>query len=178
MSIYGRPAVPDTNPLVYPDTCVYIDLITRNRDQHKDTGEQRWVIAQKLFDAVDRGAVRLAASPLIEAEVLCNGKTHERKERSEHVAKRLHTWFTSPETLWVDIDRFIAREAARLSHQYGHLREGDRTFSAADAIHLAAAIRADCDYLMTHDTGYPKQIIEGVRVQRPAVVWAETLFDS
>jgi predicted nucleic acid-binding protein len=164
--------------LVYADTCIYLDLITRNEDPHKDTGEPRWKVARRLFEAVGDGRVRLVASPLIEAEVLCNGGTQARRERSEQIADRLRTWFTSPKTLWVDIDRFIAREAARLSRDYGHLREGPRRFSAADAMHLAAAIRANCDYLLTHDNGYPtKQVIEGVHVQRPAVVWAETLFE-
>jgi predicted nucleic acid-binding protein len=171
--------VADKPPLIYADTCVYLDLITRNENPHKDTGEPRWKIAQSLFQAVDNGQVRLAASALIEAEVLCNGRTQERRERSEQVAARLRTWFTSPETLWVDIDRFIAREAARLSEEYGHLRVGERRFAAVDAMHLAVAVRARCDYLMTHDNGYPtKQVIEGVTVQRPAVVWAETLFDA
>ena len=46
-------------------------------------------------------------------------------------------------------------------------------------MHLAAAVRSNCNYLMTHDKGYPtRQVIEGVTVQRPAVVWAETLFDA
>jgi predicted nucleic acid-binding protein len=165
--------------LVYADTCIYLDLITHNEDPHKDTGEPRWKIARRLFEAVNDKRVRLAASPLIEAEVLCNGETQARQERSERVADLLRTWFTSPQTLWVDIDRFIAREAARLSRECGHLREGPRRFSAADAMHLAAAIRANCDYLLTHDNGYPtKQVIEGVRVQRPAIVWAETLFED
>ena len=66
-----------------------------------------------------------------------------------------------------------------LSEAYGHLRAGKRRFAAADAMHLAAADRAKCDYLMTHDNGYPtKQVIEGITVRRPAVVWAETLFDT
>jgi predicted nucleic acid-binding protein len=171
--------VPDKPPLIYADTCIYLDLITRNEDPHKDTGEPRWKIAGSLFRAVDNRQVRLAASALIEAEVLCNGRVQARRERSEQVAARLRTWFSSPETLWVDIDRFIAREAARLSEEYGRLREGERRFSAADAMHLAAAVRSQCNYLMTHDNGYPtKQVIEGVTVCRPTVVWAETLFDA
>ncbi len=59
------------------------------------------------------------------------------------------------------------------------MRVGEKRFSAVDAMHLAAAVRSNCNYLMTHDNGYPtRQIIEGVMVQRPAVVWAETLFDA
>lgn len=66
-----------------------------------------------------------------------------------------------------------------LSEEYGHLRAGKRRFAAAHAMHLAAADRAKCDYLMTHDNGYPtKQVIEGITVRRLAVVWAETLFDT
>jgi len=137
--------VPDRPPLIYVDTCIYLDLITRNDDPHEDTGEPRWKIARRLFQAVDDGQVRLAASALIEAEVLCNGMTQERRDRSERVAARLRTWFTSPETLWIDIDRFIACEAARLSVECGHLRVGKKRFAAADAMHLAAAVRAKCD---------------------------------
>jgi predicted nucleic acid-binding protein len=171
--------VPERIPLVYVDTCVYVDLITRNEDPHHDTGRPRWEIARSLFQAVDSGAVRLAASALVEAEVLCNGTTQTRRKSSDLVAERLRTWFTSPDTLWVDLDRFIAREAARLSEEYGHLRVGKKRFSSADAMHLAAAVRSGCGYLMTHDNGYPaKQVIEGVTVQRPAVVWQETLFDQ
>jgi predicted nucleic acid-binding protein len=175
----GRPGVPEKPPLIYGDACVYLDLITRNENPHQDTGEPRWRIAQSLFQAVDSGQVRLAASALIEAEVLCNGATQARRERSERVASRLRTWFSSPETLWVDMDRLVAREAARLAGEYAHLREGQKRFSAADAMHLAAALRAQCNYLITHDKGYPaNQVIEGLTVCRPKVVWPETLFDA
>lgn len=171
--------MPDRPPLIYVDACVYLDLITRSTDPHKDTGEERWRIAEKLFTAVADNHVRLVASPLIEAEVLCNGITQERKKRSEKVAEKLHTWFNSPKTLWVDIDRIVAQEAARLSEQYGHLHKGDRRFGATDAMHLAAALRARCSQLMTHDGGYPLgHEIEGVRVMRPQIVWQQTLFDN
>ena len=170
--------MPDKPPLIYVDSCIYLDLITHNENPHKDTGEPRWKIARSLFQAVENGHVLLVASPLIEAEVLCNGETQKKRERSERVATLLNTWFTSPKTQWVDIDRFIAREAARISKEYGYLRVGKKHFGAADAMHLAVAVRAKCNYLMTHDNGYPtKQVIDGVTVQRPAVVWAETLFD-
>jgi predicted nucleic acid-binding protein len=179
MTTFGRHDVPDRIPLIYPDACVYLDLITRNTDLHKDTGKERWRCAAELFTGAERGHVRLVASPLIEAEVLCNGTTQERKRRSEKVATLLRTWFDSPTTLWVDIDRLVAQEAARLSEQYGHLREGDRRCSAADAMHLSAAIRAKCNYLMTHDGGFAiGNDIEGVHVLRPTVVWQQTLFDS
>jgi predicted nucleic acid-binding protein len=171
--------VPERIPLIYADTCVYLDLITRNTDPHKDDGEERWRGAVALFDAVEQRQARLVASPLIEAEVLCNGTAQSRRHRSDRVAERLRTWFTSPETLWVDIDRFAAQEAARLSELYGHLREGKRRFSAADALHLAVAVRSGSNYLMTHDDGFPVgETIEGVSVIRPRIVWQPTLFSD
>lgn len=171
--------MPERIPLIYADACVYLDLITRNMTLHKETDDPRWRSAGKLFTGVENRTVRLAASPLIEAEVLCNGDTQRRGRRSEKVVNMLRSWFDSPQTLWVDIDRIVAREAARLSEQYGHLREGDKRYSAADALHLAAAIRANCSYLMTHDEGFPiGHDIEGVRVQRPAIVWQQTLLDN
>lgn len=179
MTTFGRRAVPDRVPLIYVDACIYLDLITRNTDLNHDTGEDRWRSANQLFTAVANGNVRLVASPLIEAEVLCNGKTQERRRRADVVTKKLLTWFNSPKTLWVDIDRIVAQEAARLSEQYGHLHKGDRRFGAADAMHLAAAVRARCSHLMTHDGGFPiDHAIEGVKVMRPTVVWSETLFDN
>jgi predicted nucleic acid-binding protein len=179
MSLSGRRGVPDRLPLIYADSCVYLDLITRNTDPHKVTEEPRWRSASSLFGAMDRGVAKLAASPLVEAEVLCNGNTQQRQARSERVADLLRGWFTSPNVLWVDVDRLIAREAARLTVDYGDLRAGERRMSAADAMHLAAALRARCDYFMTHDEGFPLgQVIEGVHVIRPEAVWQETLFDA
>lgn len=170
--------MPDRTPLIYVDANVYLDLITRNTDPHKDTGDPRWQSAKALFEAVERQAVRLASSPLIEAEVLCNSTTQRRQTTSDNVTRSLRSWFQSPNTIWVDVDRGIAREAARMANDYGHLRPGDKRMSAADAMHLAAAVRAQCGYLMTHDEGFPiGHEIEKVKVKRPAVVWQETLFD-
>jgi len=49
---------------IYLDTCVYLDLLTRNKTAHKDTGEPRWQVAKALFDAVNDDRVVLAASSL------------------------------------------------------------------------------------------------------------------
>ncbi|MEU8804775.1 PIN domain-containing protein [Spirillospora sp. NPDC048819] len=172
--------MPDRGPLIYIDSCVYLDLITRNEDPQAGTGEPRWNSAKRLFEAWHSGHILLAASPLIEAEVLCNGKTEERRQRSNNVEEMLRSWFTSPSVLWVDIDRFTAREAARLRDQYGHLHdEGKRPFGAADALHLAAACRAKCDYFMSQDGGFPfGHAIDKMKVERPKDVWDPTLFDS
>jgi predicted nucleic acid-binding protein len=162
-------------PLVYIDSDVYLDLIVRSTDLHPDTNEQRGKAAHRLFAAVDEGSVRLAASSLVQAEVGCNGKARLDKKR---VYDLLDGWWTSPDTTWAEVDRHIAREAARLTDGWHDKHaKGHRGFSAADAVHLAVAVDLGCQYLFTHDGGFPiGHTVEGVQVMRPAVVWQESLL--
>lgn len=160
-------------PLVYVDSDVYIDLLQRNEDTHADTGEPRWVAARAVFDAVKDGRVRLAASALTEAEVCCNG---EARRDSEKVRELVRGWFTAPSTAWIDVDRFLAREAAAIAARWHTAVDGK--FGSGDALHLAAAVRLGCDYLMSHDKGFPHgQTVDGVRILRPQQVWPESLLD-
>ena len=169
-----KPSVP---PLVYADANVYVDLITEEKTPHAVTGEERWKSAKELFDAVNQDRVRLAASALIEAEVCCNGSARANDQR---VRDLLKGWFTASATVWTDVDRFLAREAAELSRNHASKREDKgRSFGGADATHMAAAIRLGCNYLVTHDGGFPiGHTIEGVEVIRPHQVWEPDLFDG
>lgn len=171
--------MPDT-PLIYLDACIYLDLITRNNQLQVGTERPRWKSAKIVFDALAADQVKLAASALLEAEVLCNGETRARSERSEQVRNQLHSWFVSHRTHWVDIDRFLTQQAIALRQEYGHLRqEGERPFSAADALHLAAAVRLKCDYFMSQDDSFPyDQTIDKTRIIRPDFVWQPGLFDD
>ena len=181
MSTCGRRAVvkfkPPAPPRVYVDSCVYLDLIIRNEGElHADTNEPRWRSAKQLFDAVNQDRVRLAASALVEAEVCCNGRSRHQNER---VRALLAGWFTALDTDWTDVDRPLARRAAQLGDDHSDKREPGKHFGSADAVHLAAAIRLRCDYLVTHDGGFPiGHKIEGVAVIRPRQVWEGTLFDE
>jgi predicted nucleic acid-binding protein len=165
-----------TPPLIYIDSCVYIDLVVKNAEVHKKTGLPRWHSAKEVFDAVNHNRARLAASALIEAEVCCNGLA---RKDSARVRDLLNGWFTAPSTSWTDVDRFLARDAVRLTKEHAHKRENKaRSFGGADATHVAAAIRLGCDYLITHDEGFPiGHTIEGVQVIRPEAVWPATLMD-
>lgn len=178
-AVTPRPALPAVPaPVIFVDSDIYVDLITRNNEPHNDTGEERWRSAKTLFDAINTNRARLACSALVEAEVCCNG---ESRKGSERVSELLRRWFNSPSTLWTDVDRFLARDAAKLAAQYSQLRasSGSRGLRGADATHMAAAIRLGCDYLMTHDQGFPiGHTIEGVQVSRPTVVWPATLLDE
>lgn len=163
--------------VIYVDTSVYLDLLTKNTEPHKETGEPRWVIAKALFDAVNDDRVTLAASSLIDAEVSCAGAV---RDGGETVVRQVRGWFTSVSTQWADIDRFLARDAGELAREWHARRANSRKrLGGADALHLAAAVRLDCDYLMTHDEGFPLgHTVEGVHVIRPVVVWPQHLLDG
>lgn len=167
-----RPKV--SQPLVYVDSCVYLDLVMKNKQHHAETGEERWRVAKVVFDAVNDGSVRLASSPLVEAEVSCNG---ESRKDSNRIRELLNGWFTARSTEWVEIDRSVAREAVRLIGLWQGKGENGKRMSPADALHLAAALRLRADFFMTHDGGFPLgQHVEGLVVMRPDVVWQESLL--
>jgi hypothetical protein len=72
----------------------------------------------------------------------------------------------------------FARQAAEFARQWHQPRANpDKKLSGADA---AAAVRFGCNYLMTHDKGFPLgRAVHGVEVIQPAEVgvW-RTLFDE
>ena len=164
-------------PKVYVDTCVYIDLLTKNGDLHMDSQEPRWKIAKALFDAVNDDRVTLAASALIEAEVQCVGAV---RNGTQAVLNKVRGWFTAESTIWTDVDRLLAQDAASLARMWHPQRaDKDKKLGGADATHLAAAVRLGCDYLMTHDGGYPiGHKVQGVQVVRPKEVWNRHLLDE
>lgn len=163
-------------PIIYVDTSVYCDLLVRNGKLDKDTGVVRWKVAAPLFQAINTGRVILAASALIEAEVACLAPY---RDNEPGVHDKVRGWFTAKSTLWTDVDRFLARDAARLCTEWHEHRERDGAkLGGADATHLAAAVRLGADYLMTHDEGFPiGHVVRGVHVVRPAPVWVPTLDD-
>ncbi|MEO3782849.1 PIN domain-containing protein [Actinocorallia sp. B10E7] len=75
------------------------------------------------------------------------------------------------------MDRFLVRDAVRIKKEHGKNRTGEKSFKSADALHLAAARRAGCEYFVTHDEGFPiGGAIDGLQIIRPSVVWQETLL--
>lgn len=168
-------------PLVYIDSCVYLDLIIKNdKEFHAVTGEPRWQSAKVVFDAVATGKVRLAASALTEAEVCCNGDTRRRQASSDKVRDLMRFWFLNADTRWTDIDRFLARDAAAIAAEF-HDKSADRKkrFRSADALHMAAAVRLGCQFLMTHDGGFPiGNKVRDTQIIRPEPVWDPDLFEE
>lgn len=169
--------MPEAAPRIYVDTAVYLDLLTQNTTLQKDTGQPRWVVAKGMFDAVNDDRVILAASALVEAEVCCIGTV---RDGADTIIQRVRGWFDAESTLWTDVDRFLAREAARLAKEWHPFRaDRSKKLGGADATHLAAAVKLGCSYLMTQDEGFPiGHTVDGVAVTRPKEVWPRHLLDE
>lgn len=161
-------------PLVYLDTCVYIDLIVDDAKPHPETGERRGLVAKRMFDAVNDGRIRLAHSYLTEAEVFCAG--YKRANRT-HVQHMMRGWFDDPEIPPAEIHHFVSEDAIELAQDMV-VNGWCKKPSGADALHLACAVHLSCDWLMTYDERFPHgQTVRGVKVSYPTVVWQKNLFD-
>lgn len=123
-------------PLVYPDACIFIEVLQQRSDTWRDSF--------KILRAAERGDVRFVASSLLAAEV---GRFRGDKPR-DRVDELVVQYLDSVGTQWVEVDLFISREARNLSWRYA-MRSG------ADAVHLATAVRQKADYFMSRDNVFP-----------------------
>lgn len=132
---------------VYLDADVYLGLIK---------GEAgRVEIARALLRGGQDGRFVVVASTLLYAEVCGHGDVRGARDQPG-VDQKITAFFEHGFLRWVEVDLVVAREARRLSR--AHRLRG------ADAIHLASAIRASCDVLMTwNKNDFPiGQTVEGV----------------
>ncbi|MCX8557867.1 PIN domain-containing protein [Mycolicibacterium mucogenicum] len=169
----SKAAVP---PVIYPDACVYVDLLTKRTVLHPDTLQPRWQSAKALFDAVDDGRVVLATSSLIDAEVCCFSHI---RDGGDDINDKLRGWFDSSDTRYAEVDRLLVRDAIRISTAIARQFPQAKQPNPADAVHIAAAARLEAEYLVTQDDGFPiGATIDGVRIRRPEKLWQPTVFDD
>jgi len=146
-------------PRVYVDADVFVSVLK---------GEPTAATCLSVLQAAERKDIKLVASRLLPVEI--GGFKGDRPGMAE-ADELISRYLDSVEAEWSEVDLLVAREARRLSWELG--------MRAADSIHLATAIRRKADYFMTQDSGYPhNQVIDGVEVCRPRIVWAPTLFDG
>jgi predicted nucleic acid-binding protein len=163
-------------PSIYVDSSVIIDFVSDEAQLNPKTGEPRWKDAKALLDAVDDGRVILATSAMVDAELGAHALI---RDGDQSVQDMVRGWLDHPDTKYLEIDRFLARDANRLCRTWHRYAAKNGKLSGADALHLAAAIRLDSDYLITQDGDFPLgQTVEGVEVTRPHVVWEPTLLDG
>lgn len=165
-------------PLIYVDTCVYLDVLFKRTSLHPETKQPRWVSAKALFDAIHDGRANLATSALIEAELGCFADV---RDGGNEIHDKIRAWLDAPppSTVYVEADRFLARDAVRLSNLLHQQNPKAKELKTLDSVHLAAAVRCGADHLMTQDGAFPiGQTVEGVEVGYTDVKWQAGLWDQ
>lgn len=148
---------------LYLDADVYLALIK---------GEAgRVEIARTLLRGGQHGQFRVVASTLLYAEVCGHGEVRAANNQAA-VDQKVSAFFEHGFIEWVEVDLVVAREARRLSRT--------QRLRGADAIHLASAIRARCDVLMTwNKNDFPiGQRVEDVEVREPFLFGQSTIEDE
>ncbi len=146
-------------PLVYLDTSVWL-LSIAGQDGH--------AVTDSILLAAAEGRIDVLASWLVRAEVQTAAAPSVPDDVKEAVAALLD----NEGVRWVAVDRFVAQDAVALSQAL------PKPLAGADAVHLATAVRHQCDYLMALDGKFPfGDQVKGVQVMKPAPVWAVDLLD-
>jgi predicted nucleic acid-binding protein len=141
--------MPEMYTRPYLDSSVYIAAI-------KNEGDGRGEIAKRILDDGRAGRFQIFASTFIKVEVL---KDRGKPPLTADQAKTVDEFFQHSSFVWLDLDLSTAEKARDLARAHG--------FRPGDAVHLASAIRADCDQLLVWDDDFRKGTFDGVLVTEP-----------
>lgn len=140
-----------TNP--YLETSAWIALIKGEIVQGVDRGQ----IIQHILDDASKGRWSILTSTFTLAEVL---KDRNQPILTEDQERNIDAFFQHEYIKLVTLDRVVAEHARKLARMH-NLRP-------ADAVHLASAIRAKADQVLTWDGDFPiDTIVEGVLIKHP-----------
>lgn len=164
-------------PLIYVDSSVLLDLITDEKTLVPETEVPRGVAAEHILQGIEEGKARFATSALVEIEVYTTPMVRS-NNLVGRVQEALAARFSHRETVWCDIDRIVAQHALEVAGKIGPPYKSGKKIKSADVGHLAAAVRARCDYFMTTDGGFPiNTTIDNTKIRFPhPVVWEPELF--
>lgn len=152
-------------PNVYVDSCVVISVFaaSSNAVDQARLKPSLWVLS-----AGQRGTHKLTMSPLVIAEVLGSGNIRGAHVMPDERVRRVadvYGYFHDNDLLYVELDQFLALEAANLA--VAHQLKGP------DAVHLASALRAECTTLYTWDNDLLKldgnDALGGMRCVEPEI---------
>ena len=148
-----------SRPRVYADADLFLSVLK---------GEPRHPEALRVLAAAERRDIQLVASRLLAVEIGSWGGKRPGPDPAEDLIVR---FLDGVDAEWVEVDLLVSKEARRLSWEH-HLR-------AADAVHLATAVRRRADHFMSFDQRFPHgQTIENTAVSEPQIVWQPTLEDQ
>ena len=140
----------------YLDSGVFIGWI---KAEITPDGVNRGRIADHILELAERGVYRICVSSVTLAEV------HKKKglgPLDEKEDERIIDFFEHSYIDVVDVDREIGKQSNRFCRLYG--------LKPIDAIHLACALRAGCDVLLTWDDDFDSVQHDKIRVERPQLL--------
>ncbi len=127
-------------------------------------------ITETVLQDAEKGDYRVITSHLTIAEV------HKKKgftKLTDTENGQLLKYFENEFIAFVEVDRAIAEEANRLCRRYS-----DQKLSPNDAIHLASALKAGCDVLLTWDGGLLDIAHPNVKIEWPRITKRGPLFSG
>jgi predicted nucleic acid-binding protein len=123
-------------------------------------GIDRKAVANHNFTLASRGAFKIFTSAVTLAEV------HRIKGRpgtlSASQDEEILQFFEHEYIIIVDVDREVGENANKFCREYG--------LNPMDAIHLACALRAKCDVLLSWDNDYKGVRRTDIRCERPQML--------
>jgi predicted nucleic acid-binding protein len=149
----------------YIDSNIYI--ATLKGQETEDAAKVQ--TSANILALAESGAFQIYASTFIEAEVVkAPGESVPLTQAQEDI---IAAYLDRDFIVWVEVDRLIARKARQLSRTFG--------MKPPDAIHVATALRAGCDQLLTWDGKLHKDglQVESVYLCEPHTIgWQTSLL--
>jgi len=156
----------------YLDSNVYIwTIVGPNAPVPDPDKEIKHRVSADILELAQRGSFLVSASTFIEAEVIKDPHSPALSAKQE---ERISGFFERSFFVWVEVDRLIAQKARQLAREHA--------WKPPDAIHVATALRAECDQLLTWDGPMRKEqdcyTVEALRICKPhAAGWQTTLTE-
>jgi len=148
-------------PLVYWDSCVFLDRIPQTPD--------RIEALRELTDRAQAGGLRIATS----AFTMCEVAKVKGVPLPEEQERLIVDFFDNPYIVLVQVDEFAARKTRELVRTHAGLK-------GRDAVHIASALLAGAPVLHTYDEKHltPLNGVEGLRILIPGSEDSQLLLDG
>ncbi|MDX6480371.1 MAG: hypothetical protein QOG85_881 [Gaiellaceae bacterium] len=152
----------------YLDACVYIWPLAGPHSDDPQAPEKRR-ISREVIELAEKGSFQVYASTLIETEVV---RAPGQPPLSAVQEQAISGFFERNFFVWLEVDRLIAQKARQLVRDHG--------WKGPDAIHVATALRAECDQLLTWDgklrKNQPSYTVEGLEICLPHTTGWQTSY--
>lgn len=136
----------------YIDACAWVGWISREVRE----GIDRWRVLEHILRHARNGLYKISISAAMLAEV---HKVNGAATLSDEQSNQILAYFEGEHIQIIDVDRWIGEEAHKLCRQY--------SLKPFDAIHIASALRAGCDYFLTWDDKVLKCSVSGIIIEQP-----------